>query len=133
MVRDTARPVCDADEYALERAFLPRRMRLQGLDSPSAGQAADSIGGNMLQVPRTLYSAHSKAVVPAQDGLCGVPIPFLSVTSLGRGFRLRYQIWVWPAVVDIGAAISDRMSATSSFPEYIWMPLMMPLNSSHPG
>jgi hypothetical protein len=65
----------------------------------------------------TAFSTHSRAVVPSQDGLCGVPTPFLSVTSLGRGFRLRYQMRFWPAVVDIGFAISAWMSASESSPE----------------
>src|SRR5262249_53702426 len=65
----------------------------------------------------TALPTHSSAVVPFQDGLCGVPTPFLSVTSLGRGSRLRYQIRFWPAVVDIGFAISVCMSASESSPE----------------
>ena len=71
--------------------------------------------------------------MPSQDGLCAVPVPFLSLTSLGRGFRFRYQIRLRPAVVDIGAETSDRISGTDSNPEYIWMPRMTPLNSSHPA
>jgi len=50
---------------------------------------------------------HSRAVVPAHDGLCGVPLAFLSVTSPGRGSVLRYQRRFCPAVVDIGMSISD--------------------------
>ena len=75
---------------------------------------SDTVGTGGCGAP---VSTHSRAVVPSQDGLCGVPTPFLSVTSLGRGFRLRYQIRFWPAVVDIGFAISAWMSATDSSPE----------------
>src|SRR5262249_23539916 len=57
-------------------------------------------------------SLHSFAVVPSHDGLCGVPTPFLSVTSLGRGSRFRYQMLARPADDDFGASISAWMSVS---------------------
>lgn len=64
-----------------------------------------------------LYCAHSRAVPPSHEGLRGVPPTFLSLTSPGRGFKLRYQILLLPSAVDCGALISARMSLTVSSPE----------------
>src|SRR2546425_11169898 len=48
---------------------------------------------------------HSRGVVPAHDGVCGVPLAFFSVTSPGRGAGLRDQRRFCPAVVGIGMSI----------------------------
>ena len=118
------------DDRVLERihdlpeAVMPRRCKLasgdQALEGPlderldiDVSLFAASASAAMNTADR-IYSTnsmchhcdHSSAVVPSHDGLCGVPVPFLSVTSLGRGFRFRYQIRVLPAAVDLGAVIS---------------------------
>jgi len=62
-------------------------------------------------------SDHSTAVDPAHCGSCGVPVAFLSVTSVGRGSRFKYQIAAAPAADDFGDTISEAISARESKPE----------------
>ena len=91
-------------------------------------QTSAAIAGGLVVTPD-----HSAAVDPAHSGSCGAPLAFLSATSPGRGSRFKYQIVDAPAVDDFGTAISAAISAVESTPEYIWIPRMTPLNSSHPG
>jgi hypothetical protein len=101
-------------EAVQEVALVEDQVRVE--DPPLATDVGFAVS-DTVGTAGTAFSTHSRAVVPSQDGSCGVPTPFLSVTSLGRGFRLRYQIRFWPAVVDIGFAISAWMSASESSPE----------------
>src|SRR2546422_9236595 len=84
---------------------------------PGAGAVSVIVGGVVSGGGEDDWSVHSRAVVPAHDASCGVPLPFLSVTSPGRGSGLRYQMRVWPAGGGLGGVVFRWGRALQGRPE----------------